>query len=298
MKKKNKRNLSPLFLLYRMKYQIASLVILLVFSSGTKLFAVNPPDEGMWLPILIERLNYVDMEKMGLHLTVQELYDINHSSLKDAIVGLSSGGAASGGFFCTAEVVSDEGLLFTNHHCGYSAVQNHSSPEHDYLTNGFWAMSKKEELSNENLCASFLVRMENVTDSVIPFLSDTLKESARSEKIKDLTAKMKKRATENGKYEVSIKAFYGGNEYYLFVFKTYKDVRLVGAPPSSIGKFGGDTDNWMWPRHTCDFTVFRIYTDSAGNPSGYSEKNVPLRPKYHLPISLKGVKKNDFAMIW
>lgn len=298
MKKTITRNLSPIILSFRMKHKIASLVIFLVLSSGIKLFAGNPPDEGMWLPILIERLNYVDMEKMGLHLTVQELYDINHSSLKDAIVGLSSGGAASGGFFCTAEVVSGEGLLFTNHHCGYSAVQNHSSPEHDYLTNGFWAMSKKEELSNENLYASFLIRIENVTDSVIPFLSDTLKESARSEKIKDLTAKMKKRAAENGKYEVSIKAFYGGNEYYLFVFKTYKDVRLVGAPPSSIGKFGGDTDNWMWPRHTCDFTVFRIYADSTGNPSAYSEKNVPLKPKYYLPISLKGVKKNDFTMIW
>jgi hypothetical protein len=159
-------------------------------------------------------------------------------------------------------------------------------------------MSEKEELPNENFCASFLVRMENVTDSVIPFLPDTLKESARSEKIKELTAKMKKRAAENGKYEVSVKAFYGGNEFYLFVFKTYKDVRLVGAPPSSIGKFGGDTDNWMWPRQTCDFTVFRIYADSTGNPSAYSEKNVPLKSKYHLPISLKGVKKNDFAMIW
>jgi len=298
MKNKITRNLSALILSFRMKSKIACLAILLVFSAEAKLFAGNPPDEGMWLPILVERLNYVDMEKMGLHLTVQELYDINHSSLKDAIVGLSGGGAASGGFFCTAEVVSGEGLLFTNHHCGFNAVQNHSTPEHDYLTNGFWAMSKKEELSNENLCASFLVRMENVTDSIIPFLSDSLKESARSEKIKELTAKMKKRASENEKYEVSIKAFYGGSEYYLFVFQTYKDIRLVGAPPSSIGKFGGDTDNWMWPRHTCDFTVFRIYADSTGNPSAYSEKNVPLKPKYYLPISLKGVKKNDFAMIW
>jgi hypothetical protein len=298
MKNKNKKNLSSLHLLIRSKVKIVFLLTLLFISSAIRLFAENPPDEGMWLPILIERLNYVDMEKMGLHLTVQELYDINHSSLKDAIVGLSGGGAASGGFFCTAEIVSDEGLMFTNHHCGYSAVQNHSTPEHDYLTNGFWAMSKKEELSNENLCASFLVRMENVTDSVIPFLSDTLKESARADKIKELTAKMKKRAAENGKYEVSVKAFYGGNEYYLFVFKTYKDVRLVGAPPSSIGKFGGDTDNWMWPRHTCDFTVFRIYSDTAGNPATYNEKNIPLKPKYHLPISLKGVKKNDFAMIW
>ena len=281
-----------------MRTRMASLGFFLSLFVGTSMFAGNPPDEGMWLPILIERLNYVDMEKMGLHLTEQELYDINHSSIKDAIVGLSSSGAASGGFFCTAEVVSGEGLLFTNHHCGYNAVQNHSTPEHDYLTNGFWAMSKSEELPNENVCASFLVRMESITDSVIPFLSDTLKESARADKIKELTTKIKKRASENGKYEVSIKAFYGGNEYYLFVFLTYKDVRLVGAPPSSIGKFGGDTDNWMWPRHTGDFTVFRIYTDSTGNPAAYSEKNVPLKPKYHLPISMKGVKKDDFAMIW
>jgi hypothetical protein len=159
-------------------------------------------------------------------------------------------------------------------------------------------LTKAQELKNENFCASFLIRMENVTDSIIPFLSDTLKESKRADKIKELTAGMKKRASEDGKYEVSVKAFYGGNEYYLFVFQTFKDVRLVGAPPSSIGKFGGDTDNWMWPRHTGDFTVFRIYSDSAGNPAGYSESNVPFKPKYHLPISLKGIQKNDFAMIW
>jgi hypothetical protein len=298
MKNNFSRNLPALLNSLQTKSIIAFLAFTLAFSGEVKLFAGNPPDEGMWLPILVQRLNYVDMEKMGLHLTAQELYDINNSSLKDAIVGLSGSGATSGGFFCTAEVVSGQGLLFTNHHCGYNAVQNHSTPEHDYLTNGFWAMTEKEELPNENFCASFLVRMENVTDSVIPFLSDTLKESARSDKIKELTAKMKKRASENGKFEVSVKAFYGGNEYYLFVFQTYKDVRLVGAPPSSIGKFGGDTDNWMWPRHTCDFTVFRIYADSVGNPASYSEKNVPLKPKYHLPISLKGVKKNDFAMIW
>jgi len=207
MKNQTTRNLHAFVSSLIMKSKIAALAILLILSAGNRLFAGNPPDEGMWLPILLERLNYVDMEKMGLHLTAQELYDINHSSLKDAIVGLSGGGAASGGFFCTAEVVSGEGLLFTNHHCGYNAVQNHSTPEHDYLADGFWAMSEKEELPNENFCASFLVRMENVTDSVIPFLSDTLKESARADKIKDLTAKMKKRAAENGKYEVSIKAF-------------------------------------------------------------------------------------------
>jgi hypothetical protein len=279
------------------RIRIVTLLVLSLLISVSSLFAENPPDEGMWLPILIDRLNYVDMQKMGLHLTPQELYDINHSSLKDAIVGLSSGGA-TGGFFCTAEVVSDQGLVFTNHHCGYNAIQNHSTTDHDYLTNGFWAMSKNEELQNEGYCASFLIRMENVTDSVVPFLSDTLKESVRADKVKELTAKMKKKAAEGGKYEVSVKSFYGGNEYYLFVFQTFKDVRLVGAPPSSIGKFGGDTDNWMWPRHTGDFSIFRIYTDTAGNPSEYSTKNIPLQPKYHLPISLKGINKDDFAMIW
>ncbi|HSN50455.1 MAG TPA: S46 family peptidase, partial [Bacteroidales bacterium] len=272
-------------------------VLVIVILTGTRTFAVNPPDEGMWLPMLLERLNYVDMQKMGLHLTAEELYSINHSSLKDAIVGLSNGGA-TGGFFCTAEVVSAQGLLFTNHHCGYNAVQSHSSTEHDYLTNGFWAKNFSEELPNDGMSASFLIRMENVTDSVIPFLSDTLKESQRGEKVKELTAKMKKRAAEAGKYEVSVKSFYGGNEYYLFVFKTYNDVRLVGAPPSSIGKFGGDTDNWMWPRHTGDFSILRIYGDSVGAPAAYDIKNVPIKPSTHLPISLKGIKKNDFAMIW
>jgi len=276
--------------------KIATLVFVFSFLSGVKIYAANPPDEGMWLPILLERLNYVDMQKMGLHLTAEELYSINHSSLKDAIVGLSSGGV--GGFFCTAEVVSLEGLIFTNHHCGFNAVQEHSTTEHDYLTNGFWAMSKAEELKNENFCASFLIRIENVTDSIIPFLNDTLKESGRSSKVKEVSDRIKKRAGEKGKYEATVKAFYGGNEYYLFVFETYKDVRLAGAPPSSIGKFGGDTDNWMWPRHTGDFTIFRIYADTANKPANYSESNVPYKPNHYLPISLKGIKKHDFAMIW
>jgi hypothetical protein len=279
-----------------MKSKLLLLIIVLFSFSGIKIYADNPPDEGMWLPILLERLNYVDMQKMGLHLTAEELYSINHSSLKDAIVGLSGGGV--GGFFCTAEVVSPEGLIFTNHHCGYNAVQNHSTTEHDYLTNGFWAMSKSEELKNENFCASFLIRIENVTDSIIPFLADTLKESGRSAKVKEISDRIRKRAGEKGKHEATVKAFYGGNEYYLFVFETYKDVRLAGAPPSSIGKFGGDTDNWMWPRHTGDFTIFRIYADSANKPADYAESNVPYKPKQYLPISLKGVNKNDFAMIW
>ncbi len=271
--------------------------LVLICSGPVRLIAANPPDEGMWLPLLVERLNYVDMQKMGLHLTADELYSINHSSLKDAIVGLSTSGA-NGGFFCTAELVSGEGLIFTNHHCGFDAVQNHSTPEHDYLTTGFWAKSKEEELSNENMCASFLVRMENVTDSILPFLSDTMAESARTAKVREISNRLKKQASENDKYEVSVKDFFGGNEFYLFVYITYRDVRLVGAPPSSIGKFGGDTDNWMWPRHTGDFTVFRIYTDPDGKPASYSVKNIPMKPSYHLPINITGLKKDEFAMIW
>jgi len=271
--------------------------ILLLFP-GKKISAGNPPDEGMWLPILLERLNYVDMQKMGLHLTPEEIYSVNHSSLKDAIVGLSSGSPSQGGFFCTAEVVSDKGLIFTNHHCGYSAVQNHSTPEHDYLTDGFWAYSMDQELPNEDMMASFLVRIENVTDSIIPFLADSLSEQERGKTIRETSRRITERAEEDGKYTSRVSSFYSGNEYYLFVWKTYRDVRLVGAPPSSIGKFGGDTDNWMWPRHTGDFTVFRVYADSANNPADYAEGNVPLTPAYHLPISLAGVQENEFAMIW
>ena len=279
-----------------MKIKFALMAMVFCMTSVSFSYAENPPDEGMWLPMLLERLNYVYMQKMGLHLTAEELYSINHNSLKDAIVGLSNGGV--NGFFCTAEVVSPQGLLFTNHHCGFGAVQEQSTTEHDYLTNGFWAMSTKEELPNEGMCASFLKRIENVTDSIIPLLSNDMKEADRSSKIREISTRIRKRAEENGTFETTVKPFYGGNEFYLFVFKTFKDVRLVGAPPSSIGKFGGDTDNWMWPRHTGDFTVLRVYSDSAGNPAKYSENNIPLKAPYHLPISLKGIKKNDFAMIW
>ena len=278
------------------KMMLAASALLIVIVTLPS-FADNPPDEGMWLPLLLTRLNYGDMQKMGLHLTAEELYSINHSSLKDAIVGLSANGGGQG-FFCTAEVVSDQGLIFTNHHCGFNAVENHSTTEHDYLTNGFWAMNKSEELPNERMCASFLVRVENETDSIIPFLSDTLKEADRLAKVRNISNRIRKKAEEDGKYDAVVQAFYSGNEYYLFVYKTYRDIRLVGAPPSSIGKFGGDTDNWMWPRHTGDFTVFRIYADSTGNPAKYSKNNVPLKPSYHLPVSLKGIRKNDFAMIW
>ncbi len=249
------------------------------------------PDEGMWLPMLIQRLNYVDMQKEGLHLSAGELYSVNHSSIKDAVVSL-------GGGFCTAEVVSADGLLFTNHHCGFEYIQNHSTVEKDYLTNGFWAMNKSEELPNEGLYASFLIRMEDVTKKVLANVTPNMSETDRSAEIRKVSSQLISDASDKGKYTVDVKSFYAGNEYYLFVYQVFNDIRLVGAPPSAIGKFGGDTDNWMWPRHTGDFSVFRIYAKADGSPSKYAKDNVPLKVKYHLPISLKGIKKDDFTMIW
>lgn len=253
-------------------------------------FAGSTPDEGMWLPMFVERLNYVDMQKMGLRLSAEEIYSINHSSLKDAVVSL--------GGFCTAEVVSNEGLLLTNHHCGYEAIQEHSSVDADYLTNGFWASRKSEELPNDGLTVSFLVRMDDVTANVLAGVSDIMTEAERSAAITKAMEGLKKEASENGKYDVSVKGFFNGNEYYRFIYQVYKDIRLVGAPPSSIGNFGGDTDNWMWPRHTGDFSMFRIYCAPDGSPATYSKDNVPYKPKQALKLSIKGFEKNDFAMIW
>ncbi|MCX6270155.1 MAG: S46 family peptidase [Bacteroidetes bacterium] len=261
-------------------------------------FSYTPPDEGMWLPMLVERLNFVDIQKMGLHLTPDELYSVNHSSLKDGIVGLSSDGGAPQGFFCTAEVVSKEGLLFTNHHCGYDAIQKQSNLQHDYLTDGFWAMNKNEELQNVGMTASFLIRMEDVTKKVLENVSDTMSDQSRSKKVKEMMDKITREAKKDNKYDAVVKSFYSGNEYYLFLYMTYKDVRLVAAPPSGIGKFGGDTDNWMWPRHTGDFSILRIYSAPDGSAAEYSKDNIPLKCNYALPISLKGVQKDDFAMIW
>ena len=271
-----------------MKKILFTLMILAGLSAGLR--AGNPPDEGMWLPMFVERLNYVDMQKMGLKLTPQEIYDINHSSLKDAIVNL--------GNFCTAEVVSDKGLLFTNHHCGYDAIQTHSSIEHDYLTDGFWARSLQEELPNEGLTVSFLVKMDDVTSRVLSDVTSEMSESERSAAIGKAVEALKKEESADGKYDVSIKSFYNGNEYYRFVYEVYSDVRLVGAPPSAIGKFGGDTDNWMWPRHTGDFSIFRVYTAPDGKPATYSKENIPLKPKHSLKISLDGTERGDYAMIW
>ena len=265
--------------------KIAFIIILLQAIVAGTLHA----DEGMWLPLFIERLNYVDMQKEGLHLTAEEIYSINHSSLKDAIIIFGGG--------CTGEMVSDEGLVLTNHHCGYGSIQSHSSVDHDYLTTGFWAMNQSEELPNDGLRARFLVSITDVTQDVLSELKEAISEADRAARLKEISKKLELNATSDNQYETRVSGFYNGNEYYLFVYETFRDVRLVGAPPSSIGKFGGDTDNWMWPRHTGDFSVFRVYATPDGKPADYSSINVPYKPKHHLPISIKGVQKNDFAMI-
>src|SRR5258706_13871056 len=255
------------------------------------LFQSSRADEGMWLPLLLKRLNEADMQKKGCRLTAEEIYSVNHSSIKDAIVAL-------GGGFCTAEMVSADGLLLTNHHCGFDAVQSHSSVEHDYLTNGFWAYSHDQELSNEELTATFLIRMEDVTDSILKNVSDTMTEAQRTAAItKAIAAITDAVKRDSSGYEASVRSFFSGNAYYLFVTQTFKDVRLVGAAPSAIGKFGGDTDNWMWPRHTGDFSMFRIYCAPNGKPAENSKDNVPYHPKYFLPVSIAGYTKNDFAMV-
>lgn len=248
------------------------------------------PDEGMWLPMFFQRLNYATMQKMGLKLTAEELYSFNNSSLKDAIVQM--------GDFCTGEMVSSEGLMFTNHHCGYESIATSSTVENDYLTNGFWANSSDEEIPIKGLYVSYLRQMYDVTKDV---LGKHINDINKNQYLKEIDTKidsLKKVYSEKGKYNVEIKPFFEGNEYYMFVYEVYKDVRLVGAPPSAIGKFGGDTDNWMWPRHTGDFSIFRIYADKNNNPAEYSKDNVPYHPKHYLPVSIKGVTKDDFAMIW
>src|SRR5690554_1563323 len=246
-------------------------------------------DEGMWFLMHIERLNYVDMQKMGLQLTPEEIYSINNHSLKDAIVQFGGG--------CTAEIISSNGLVLTNHHCGYGQIAGLSTEENDHLTNGFWAKSHTEELKPQSLSVRFFVRMDDVTERILRLVNDNMTEEMRERVVNQEIAKIEKENNEGGKYTVSVRPFYNGNEYYYFVYQDFKDVRLVGTPPNSIGKFGGDTDNWEWPRHTGDFAIFRVYADKNGNPADYSEDNVPLQTKYHLPISLKGVEEDDFAMI-
>lgn len=248
-------------------------------------------DEGMWLLPLVEKLNIDRMHQLGLKLTAEDIYSINHSSLKDAVVALDHG-------MCTAEFISAEGLLLTNHHCGFSEIQAHSTLEHDYLTNGFWAMTRDQELPNPGKTVTFLIRMEDVSDRINSVLTYDMSEEERSKKIKQVSDQIIKEAADStNKYEAKVESFFEGNKFYLLVYQTYKDVRLVGAPPSSIGKFGGDTDNWMWPRHTGDFSLFRVYCAPDGSPAEYSPNNVPLKPKKFLPVSVKGIHKGDFTMI-
>ena len=246
--------------------------------------------EGMWIPMLLKKYTIADMQKKGFKLTAEDIYSINKASMKDAVMIFGGG--------CTGELISDRGLIITNHHCGYSSIQSHSSLKHDYLTDGFWAMSDKEELPNEGLTVTFLVRMEDVTKQVLRGVADEMAEDERNRLIKDHIKTLKEEAGKDNNYQIKIKPFFYGNQYFLFIENIFKDIRLVGAPPSAIGKFGGDTDNWMWPRHTGDFSLFRIYADNNNKPASYSEDNVPYKPIKHFPVSLKGVKKDDFTLVF
>jgi hypothetical protein len=264
-------------------------VLLFVVSAIMLIPASVKADEGMWFLMFIERLNHRDMQKMGLQLTAQEIYSINNHSLKDAIVQFNGG--------CTAEMISKDGLVLTNHHCGYDAIAELSSAEKNYLKDGYWAANRKEELKPSSLFVRFFVRMDDCSKRILSVVTPGMSEAEREKAINQEIAKIEKENNEGGKYTVSVRPFFQGNEYYYFVYQDYKDVRLVGTPPESLGKFGGDTDNWEWPRHTADFSMFRVYADANGNPAEYSPNNVPLQPKHHLPVNLGGVKENDFAMI-
>lgn len=260
------------------------LLFAVLFSTAVK------ADEGMWLPLLLKQLNEPDLKKNGLKLSVEDIYNINQSCLKDAIVQFNGG--------CTAEVISDKGLILTNHHCGYGQIQAHSSVQNDLLTKGFWAMNQEQELPNAGVTATFIIRMEDVTSKVLAGITEDLSDKIREQKIETAIDSLQKEAVKGTSYGAFIRPFFYGNEYYLFITETFKDVRLVGAPPSSIGKFADYTDNWVWPRHTGDFSIFRIYAGKDNKPAEYSKDNVPYKPKYVLPITLKGVEKDDFTMVY
>jgi len=264
------------------------ITLLALLTSLTFSWAGNPMDEGMWLPSLIGK-NEAQMKKQGFKLTAKDIYDINNASLKDAIVSM--------GGFCTAEIVSDKGLIFTNHHCGYDAIASNSTPQDNILDNGFWAKTNADEKPIEGLWMRRLVRMEDVSDKIVPQLTG-LGERERAAKVNQLGSELSNKAKEGTHYEASVTEFAKGNAYYLLVFERFTDIRLVGTPPQSVGKYGGDTDNWEWPRHTGDFSVFRIYTAKDGKPATYSKDNVPYSPKRFLSVSLKGIKPGDFSMVF
>ncbi len=264
-------------------------LILLLFITLLGFRPMVNANEGMWIPLLLQKLNIAEMQKMGMNLSAEEIFSLNKSSIKDAIVIFGGG--------CTGEIISSEGLLITNHHCGYSSIQKVSTVEKDYLTNGFWAYNKKEEIPVPGLSVRFLVNMKDVSKDVLKGITNKMSEAERANLIELNSDKIKNEAENGNHYEAIVKSFFEGNEYYLMVYERFTDIRLVGTPPESIGKFGADTDNWMWPRHTGDFSMFRVYTAPDGKPAKFSNKNIPLKPKHFLPISLKGVEKNDFAMV-
>ena len=253
------------------------------------MFSIVRADGGMWLPLFL-KYNEAEMQSLGFKLTAEDVYSVNHHSMKDAVM-LFGGG-------CTGELISSQGLVLTNHHCGYSYVQSHSTMEQNHLQNGFWAKSKSEEIPMEGLTVTFLVYMEDVTAKVLKDVNDEMEEIERQRIVADAIQKVIKEATNGTTYKASIKPFYYGNQYFMFVTETYSDVRLVGVPPESIGKFGGDSDNWMWPRHTGDFSLWRIYTDKEGKPAKYSPDNIPMKPKKYFPISIKGIEENDFTLVF
>jgi hypothetical protein len=266
-----------------MKKITAVLVALVIGFAGTL-----KADEGMWLLPLIKKLNIEKMQEKGLKLSAEEIYSVNQSSLKDAIVIFGGG--------CTGELISDQGLILTNHHCGYGTIQELSSVEDNYLEDGFWAKSLEEEIPAPGLSVTFMKRMEDVTEKIEAGLTEEMTEEERMAVVDSISTQIADSVKGDTHYRALVRDFYGGNQFYLIVYEVFNDVRFVGAPPSSIGKFGHDTDNWMWPRHTGDFSMFRVYADAEGNPAEYSPKNKPLKPAHHLPISLKGYEKDDFAM--
>lgn len=262
--------------------KLLSLFLLIVFTSKA--------DEGMWMPQLIAALNISDMKKNGFKLSAEQIYSINKASMKDAVAIFGGG--------CTAEVISDKGLILTNHHCGFSSIAALSSVANDYLKNGYWAMNAKEELYSKDLTVTFIKRIEDVTTQILQNIKAGYSEIQRDSAIQSNIKLLEKKTKEEYKYDTFIRGFYYGNEYYLFVTETFRDIRLVGTPPESIGKFGGETDNWMWPRHNADFSMFRIYANKENKPAEYSAENIPYKPVYSFPISLKGYEKGDFTMVY
>jgi len=264
-------------------------IIILIFAIVIGLQPALKADEGMWVPMFLKQLNIKDMKKKGFKLSAEDVYSVNHSSLKDAIIIFGGG--------CTGEIVSPEGLIFTNHHCGYGSIQKVSTIEHDYLTDGFWSKNKGEEIPIDGLTVKFLVRMDDVTSRMFEGVSDTMTEGQRNEVLSKNEDAIIEEATDGNEYHAIVESFFAGNEYYLVVYEVFTDIRLVGTPPEAVGKFGADTDNWMWPRHTGDFSIFRVYMAPDGSPAEYSDDNIPYKSKHFLPVSIKDKKPDDFVFI-